>query len=100
MAEQLPFIDVGLATNPQQRCPCVLLLDVSDRLVVHIEVAPSDVRFELAHWQAASAQAQELHSAVPELGARGSAGSLERSSKYVCVAWCSTINEIICSLII
>ena len=29
MAEQFPFIDVGLATNPQQRCPCVLLLDVS-----------------------------------------------------------------------
>jgi uncharacterized protein YegL len=29
MAEQQPFLDVGLATNPEPRCPCVLLLDVS-----------------------------------------------------------------------
>ncbi|MFO0852689.1 MAG: VWA domain-containing protein [Gemmataceae bacterium] len=29
MAEQQPFVDVGLATNPEPRCPCVLLLDVS-----------------------------------------------------------------------
>ncbi len=29
MAEQQPFADVGLATNPEPRCPCVLLLDVS-----------------------------------------------------------------------
>ncbi len=29
MAEQTPFGDVGLATNPEPRCPCVLLLDVS-----------------------------------------------------------------------
>jgi uncharacterized protein YegL len=29
MAEQLPFADVSLATNPEPRCPCVLLLDVS-----------------------------------------------------------------------
>ena len=29
MAEQLPFVDVALATNPQQRCACVLVLDVS-----------------------------------------------------------------------
>jgi uncharacterized protein YegL len=30
MAEQRPFgEDVGLATNPEPRCPCVLLLDVS-----------------------------------------------------------------------
>jgi uncharacterized protein YegL len=29
MAEQQPFGDVRLATNPEPRCPCVLLLDVS-----------------------------------------------------------------------
>lgn len=30
MAEQIPFVaDVGLVNNTQQRCPCVLLLDVS-----------------------------------------------------------------------
>ena len=29
MAEQVPFSDVGLATNPEPRCPCVLLLDTS-----------------------------------------------------------------------
>ena len=29
MAEQQPFADVGLATNPEPRCPCLLLLDVS-----------------------------------------------------------------------
>ena len=29
MAEQIPFSDVGLATNPEPRCPCILLLDTS-----------------------------------------------------------------------
>jgi uncharacterized protein YegL len=29
MAEQIPFGDVELASNPEPRCPCVLLLDVS-----------------------------------------------------------------------
>jgi uncharacterized protein YegL len=29
MADQKPFGDVELATNPEPRCPCVLLLDVS-----------------------------------------------------------------------
>jgi uncharacterized protein YegL len=29
MAEQQPFGDVQLATNPEPRCPCVLLVDVS-----------------------------------------------------------------------
>ena len=29
MAEQQPFADVSLATNPEPRCPCVLLIDVS-----------------------------------------------------------------------
>ena len=29
MADQVPFGDVALATNPEPRCPCVLLLDTS-----------------------------------------------------------------------
>lgn len=29
MAEQIPFGDIGLASNPEPRCPCVLLLDTS-----------------------------------------------------------------------
>ncbi|QEG25721.1 von Willebrand factor type A domain protein [Gemmata obscuriglobus] len=29
MAEQIPFSDVALATNPEPRCPCVLLIDTS-----------------------------------------------------------------------
>ncbi len=29
MAEQSPFASVELATNPEPRCPCVLLIDVS-----------------------------------------------------------------------
>ena len=29
MAEQVPFGDIALATNPEPRCPCVLLLDTS-----------------------------------------------------------------------
>ena len=29
MAEQVPFADVEFAANPEPRCPCVLLLDVS-----------------------------------------------------------------------
>jgi uncharacterized protein YegL len=29
MAEQQPFADIAIASNPEPRCPCVLLLDVS-----------------------------------------------------------------------
>jgi uncharacterized protein YegL len=29
MAEQFPFLDLELASNPEPRCPCVLLLDTS-----------------------------------------------------------------------
>lgn len=29
MADQVPFSDVALASNPEPRCPCVLLLDTS-----------------------------------------------------------------------
>lgn len=41
MAEQQPFADVGLATNPEPRCPCVLLVDVSGSMA---EVVAGDVK--------------------------------------------------------
>lgn len=33
MADQVPFGDVSFAENPEPRCPCVLLLDVSGSMV-------------------------------------------------------------------
>ena len=47
---------------------------VLDKLVAHIEVALLDALDELAQPKVAWGEAQELHSAVPELGAHGSAG--------------------------
>lgn len=42
MAEQQPFLDVGLATNPEPRCPCVLLLDVSGSMAEIVANAGQD----------------------------------------------------------
>src|SRR5436189_4879528 len=42
MAEQQPFGDVGLATNPEPRCPCVLLLDVSGSMAEIVDNAGGD----------------------------------------------------------
>ncbi len=42
MADQLPFFDAKLVTNPQQRCPCVLLLDVSGSMGTIVENAGRD----------------------------------------------------------
>jgi uncharacterized protein YegL len=42
MAEQQPFLDVGLATNPEPRCPCVLLLDVSGSMAEVVANAGQD----------------------------------------------------------
>jgi uncharacterized protein YegL len=42
MAEQQPFGDVGLATNPEPRCPCVLLLDVSGSMAEIVANAGQD----------------------------------------------------------
>src|SRR5262249_47420746 len=42
MAEQHPFGDVGLATNPEPRCPCVLLLDVSGSMAEIVANAGQD----------------------------------------------------------
>jgi uncharacterized protein YegL len=45
MAEQLPFADVGLASNPEPRCPCVLLLDVSGSMAEVIENSGKDLGY-------------------------------------------------------
>jgi len=39
MADQIPFCDVSLATNPEPRCACVLLLDVSGSMGEIVENA-------------------------------------------------------------
>src|SRR5262249_33319065 len=45
MAEQQPFGDVGLATNPEPRCPCVLLLDVSGSMSEIVTNAGQDLGY-------------------------------------------------------
>src|ERR1700722_7575138 len=42
MAEQQPFGDVSLAANPEPRCPCVLLLDVSGSMATIVANAGAD----------------------------------------------------------
>src|SRR5437016_40347 len=42
MAEQVPFGDVALASNPEPRCPCVLLLDTSGSMATIISGAGQD----------------------------------------------------------
>ena len=43
MAEQQPFADIGLASNPEPRCPCVLLLDVSGSMAEIVSDAGQDL---------------------------------------------------------
>ncbi len=45
MAEQQPFIDVKLASNPEPRCPCVLLLDVSGSMGEIVSNAGQDLGY-------------------------------------------------------
>jgi uncharacterized protein YegL len=45
MAEQQPFGDVGLASNPEPRCPCVLLVDVSASMNEVVESAGQDLGY-------------------------------------------------------
>jgi uncharacterized protein YegL len=45
MAEQQPFRDVGIATNPEPRCPCVLLLDVSGSMAEIVGNAGQDLGY-------------------------------------------------------
>jgi uncharacterized protein YegL len=47
MAEQQPFRDVGLATNPEPRCPCVLLLDVSASMAEIVDNAGQDLGYNV-----------------------------------------------------
>ncbi len=43
MAEQVPFGDIGLASNPEPRCPCVLLLDTSGSMAEIVRDAGQDL---------------------------------------------------------
>ena len=45
MAEQIPFGDVELATNPEPRCPCVLLLDVSGSMCEIVNGSGQDLGY-------------------------------------------------------
>lgn len=45
MAEQQPFGDIGLASNPEPRCPCVLLLDVSGSMAEVIADSGKDLGY-------------------------------------------------------
>jgi len=45
MAEQLPFADVALASNPEPRCPCVLLVDVSGSMAEIVGEAGKDLGY-------------------------------------------------------
>jgi uncharacterized protein YegL len=45
MAEQLPFADVALASNPEPRCPCVLLIDVSGSMAEVIADSGKDLGY-------------------------------------------------------
>jgi hypothetical protein len=47
MAEQQPFEDVGLASNPEPRCPCVLLLDVSGSMAEIVANAGQDLGYTI-----------------------------------------------------
>jgi uncharacterized protein YegL len=42
---QQPFADVGIATNPEPRCPCVLLLDVSGSMAEIVGNAGQDLGY-------------------------------------------------------
>lgn len=47
MAEQHPFGDVGLATNPEPRCPCVLLVDVSGSMAEIVANSGHDLGYTI-----------------------------------------------------
>ena len=47
MAEQQPFGDVGLASNPEPRCACVLLLDVSGSMAEIVSDAGHDLGYSV-----------------------------------------------------
>jgi uncharacterized protein YegL len=45
MAEQTPFGDVGIATNPEPRCACVLLLDTSGSMLTVVAGSSRDLGY-------------------------------------------------------
>lgn len=45
MSEQFPFADVKLATNPEPRCPCVLLVDVSGSMAEIVGESGKDLGY-------------------------------------------------------
>lgn len=47
MAEQAPFASVELATNPEPRCPCVLLIDVSGSMAEVVGEAGNDLGYNV-----------------------------------------------------
>src|SRR4051812_44968591 len=47
MAEQQPFADVGLASNREPRCPCVLLVDVSGSMAEIVSDAGKDLGYTI-----------------------------------------------------
>jgi uncharacterized protein YegL len=47
MADQKPFGDVELATNPEPRCPCVLLLDVSGSMGEIVSNSGNDLGYTI-----------------------------------------------------
>jgi hypothetical protein len=42
MADQQPFSDIALASNPEPRCPCVLLVDNSASMLAVVANPGSD----------------------------------------------------------
>jgi len=47
MAEQQPFADVALASNPEPRCPCVLLIDVSGSMAEIVANSGKDLGYTI-----------------------------------------------------
>jgi uncharacterized protein YegL len=71
VAEQIPFGDIELATNPEPRCPCVLLLDVSGSMAgAPIAALNEGVRAYKTELIADSLAAQRVEVAVVTFGGR------------------------------
>jgi uncharacterized protein YegL len=47
MADQQPFADVALASNPEPRCPCVLLVDVSGSMAEVVSNSGQDLGYTI-----------------------------------------------------
>ena len=82
MADQIPFApDIRLAENPEDRCPCVLLLDVSDSMsgepIAEINAGVQAFRNDLVTDTLA---AQRVEVAVVTFG-----GTIETRIPFTCV---------------